>query len=399
MEWYPDNPQDRLLKGPAMTTLAHLTRQVPAVADLLDTTAPAAAACGPLRRLEVPARVQGSYTTRFVDERLAADPTAFHLIAGADVSPRPGDVVLARVGEIRQHRRVETPDSRKAILFPGALILLAYGHRYAADQFLAHVPPTLDHCHLVAAGGIAGVVTHTHDRVDEPTLIEPLGLLATRDGVVSIADAAPLSNPLDATPRTDRPRVIAVLGTSMNSGKSTVAACLVNGLSAEGHRVGAGKITGTGAGNDRMHYHDAGAHAVLDFTDFGYATTFRLEFADIRALTLNMIHALADTGADTVIVEIADGVYQEETARLLRDATFRASVDAIVFAATDALGARAGVAELLDAHLPVTAAAGVMTASPLATAEASIVLGELGVPVVGTYDLTDPAVARGVLPQ
>ncbi|MDO5670024.1 MAG: DUF1611 domain-containing protein [Corynebacterium sp.] len=382
-----------------LTSLHDLTHQVPAVAELLDTSAPADAACGPLRRLEVPARLQGSYTTRFVDKQLAADPSAFHLVAGAEVSPLPGDVVLARVTEIRNHRRVETPDSRKAILFPGALILLAYGHRYAADQFLAHVPATLDHCHLVAAGGIAGVVTHAHDSVDEPTLIEPLGLLATSEGVVNISQAAPYSNPLDVVARRSRPRVIAVLGTSMNSGKSTVAACLVNGLSADGHRVGAGKITGTGAGNDRMHYHDAGAHAVIDFTDFGYPTTFRLEFADIGALTINMIHALADTGADTVIVEIADGIYQGETARLLRDETFRACVDSVVFAATDALGARAGVTELLDAHLHVTAAAGVMTASPLAAAEAGAVLADVGVPVIGTFDLTDPAVARGLLPQ
>lgn len=391
-----------------MTTLATLTHQVPAVSDLYDpatastastdtTDTASTAATGPLRRLELPARIQGSYTTRFVDAGVGADAGAFHLVAGAEVTPRPGDVVVARVTEVLNHRRVETPASRKAILFPGAIIMLAYGHRYAADQFLAHVPSTLDHCHLVAAGGIAGVVTHSHARVDAPTTIEPLGLLATAAGVVNVGDIAPFANPLEVRARVQRPRVIAVLGTSMNSGKSTVAACLVNGLTADGHRVGAGKITGTGAGNDRMHYHDAGAAAVIDFTDFGYPTTFRLEFADIRALTINMIHALADTGVDTVIVEIADGIYQSETARLLRDPVFHGSVDAVVFAATDALGARAGVTDLLDADLPVVAAAGVMTASPLATAEATAVLADVEVPVIGTFDLTDPVVARTVL--
>ena len=109
-----------------------------------------------------------------------------------------------------------------------------------------------------------------------------------------------------------------------------------------------------------------------------------------------MISALTDTGADTVIVEIADGIYQRETAMLLRDPAFQASVDQVVFASSDALGARAGVTELLDAGLTVAAASGIMTRSPLATAEAREVLGRFGVPVVGSYELTDPATATRI---
>lgn len=367
---------------------------MPATAEVATTTPVtpvcAEAARGPLRQLPVPERIHACYSTRFVGDALDADRAAFHLVAGEEVLPQAGDVVVARVTRIRSHKQIETPVSRKATLFEGSLVLLAYGHRYAADFFLAHVPTTLDHCHLVAAGGVAGVVTEVHGAVDSPTEIEPLGLLATADGVVNVAAFGAYPNPLDTQPREGRPRVIAVLGTSMNAGKSTVVACLVNGLSRAGRRVGAGKITGTGAGNDRMHYQDAGAHAVLDFTDFGYATTFRTRFDDIRALTVNMVNALADTGADTVIVEIADGIYQRETALLLRDPVFHASVDAVVFAAADALGARAGVAELIDAGLPVLAASGIMTRSPLATVEAREVLAQFGVPVVASRDLTDP---------
>lgn len=356
----------------------------------------AEAARGPLRRLPVPERVHSCYSTRFVGAALEADRAAFHLSAGEHVAPQVGDVVVARVTKIRSHKQIETSESRKATLFEDGLVLLAYGHRYAADFFLAHVPDSLDHCHLVAAGGVAGVVTEVHGAVDSPTEIEPLGLLATTDGVVNVRSYGSHRNPLDVYPRASRPRVIAVLGTSMNAGKSTVVACLVNGLSRGGRLVGAGKITGTGAGNDRMHYQDAGAHAVIDFTDFGYATTFRTPFEDIRALSLNMISALTDTGADTVIVEIADGIYQRETAMLLRDPAFQASVDQVVFASSDALGARAGVTELLDAGLTVAAASGIMTRSPLATAEAREVLGRFGVPVVGSYELTDPATATRI---
>lgn len=336
----------------------------------------------------LPARYQASYTTRLVAEVVDKRPADFWLETTG--TPQAGDVVLARVTAINNHKRVETPESRKAILFEGALVMLAYGHRYAADQFLAHVPEDLGPCHLVAAGGIAGTVTEMHDDVDEPTEIEPLGLLATDTGVVNIRDFASHDNPLTVQVAPNRPQVIAVLGTSMNSGKSTTLSCLVNGLDAAGRTVAAGKITGTGAGNDRMIYHDAGAISVIDFTDFGYASTFKLNFAEIRALSINMINALAATGADTVIVEIADGIYQAETARLLRDQIFQDSVDHVVFSAVDALGARAGVQELRAAGLHVAAASGVMTSSPLATAEAAAVLD---VPVIATFDLTNPHIA------
>ena len=64
-------------------------------------------------------RALKAYTTRFV-------------------APRAGDVVLARVTEIGKHTRLESEVSRRQLLFPGQEILVAYGDRYAPDQFLAH---------------------------------------------------------------------------------------------------------------------------------------------------------------------------------------------------------------------------------------------------------------------
>ena len=355
----------------------------------------------PVTHASVPHRVQSSYTTRFVGAALAARPADFHLRSGEAVVPRSGDVVIARVTEILNHKRVETPESRKAILFEGALIMLAYGHRYAADQFLAHVPDSLAPCHLVAAGGIAGVVTESHEDMEEPTIIEPIGLLADHNGVVNISQFAPHQTPgeLNSAPwvgsQQRRPEVIAVLGTAMNSGKSTTMACLINGLTQSGRSVGAGKITGTGAGNDPMIYHDAGADQVLDFTDFGYPTTFRLTMTELRALTVGLVQQLTQASTDVVVVEIADGIYQEETAQLLRDELFQQTVDQVVFAASDALGARAGVQELQAAGLRVAVASGVMTSSPLATVEARSVLN--GVPVIPTFDLTQPDCAAALL--
>ena len=56
------------------------------------------------------------------------------------VEPRAGDVVLARIDRLGQHGRIELVTGRRARMLPGDEVLLAYGARYAADQFHAIVP-------------------------------------------------------------------------------------------------------------------------------------------------------------------------------------------------------------------------------------------------------------------
>jgi len=284
-------------------------------------------------------KAKKAYTTRFLADTLALDAGGYELL---DTKPSAGDVVLARVTEIGHHTRLESPASRRQSMFVGDEILVAFGNRYAPDQFLAVVPEDLGPCSLVAGGGLAAKVLEQHDDIDKATAIEPIGLLAKNGKVLNLQDFAP--HRVSSVPQLPgRPKVIAVLGTSMNSGKSTALGCLVNGLTRAGLTVSAGKATGTGAGNDPLLYTDGGADQVLDFTDFGFPTTYLLDYETVRGLLTSLVDALTTTETDVVVVEIADGVYQGETARLLQDPVFHAAVDRVVFAAADALGATAGV--------------------------------------------------------
>ncbi|MCU1561647.1 MAG: hypothetical protein JWN05_26 [Arthrobacter sp.] len=341
-----------------------------------------------------------AYTTRFLAERLEDSADGFFLPDGTGVAPDAGDIVLARVVCLGQHPRLESPASRRQSLFVGDEILVAYGHRYAPDQFLAKVPANLDPCQLVAAGGVAGQVIAHHASMGEATQLAPVGLLADDAGVLNLSRLAP--HRLDTTTCEEareiasrrRPPVIAVLGTSMNSGKSTALSCLVKGLSAAGMVVSAGKATGTGAGNDSGMYTDAGAAKVLDFTDFGVPTTFLLDYPRVRALFTGLVSALTDSATDVVLIEIADGVYQGETRRLLSDPIFQSIVDRVVFASSDALGATAGLQLLRAANIEVAAISGVLTSSPLAVQEAS---EAIDIPVLDTVTLCEPSVAVSIL--
>jgi hypothetical protein len=180
----------------------------------------------------------------------------------------------------------------------------------------------------------------------------------------------------------------------MNSGKSTALSCLVKGLTRAGLVVAAGKVTGTGSGNDPGMFTDAGAVQVLDFTDFGFSTTFQLDHGRVRGMFSSLVAALTGPATDVAVIEIADGVYQEETRRLLLDPLFRTVVDRVVFAATDALGAIAGLQAIRSANMDVAAVSGVLTSSPLAAREFA---AASDVPVVSTSALCEPAVALSLL--
>jgi len=361
----------------------------------------------PLRRSSVvalePRRLAAAkyaYTTRFVAAQAARDPRGYFLDTGPAVRPHPGDVVLAEVLWIGQHKRLESPVGRRAMMFVGDEIVVAYGNRYAPDQFEAEVPDDLSLTNLVAAGGVVGHALSAKEGVEDPTVVRPLGLLHDARGVATLAAFAPYAplSPLALTPprsRQDRPAVVAVVGTSMNSGKSTALACLTHGLTGAGMRVAAGKATGTGAGGDRGMYVDGGAVAALDFTDFGHVSTYRLKHDDVVAVFTSLVHELASTDCDVVLVEIADGAFQLETARLLADPAFTQYVDQVLFTASDALSAAAGVQDLRRLGVEVAAVTGLLTSSPLAAREAR---SALDLQVVDTLDLAEPDVATCMLP-
>lgn len=308
------------------------------------------------------------------------------LLTGEQV-PRAGDLVLARVIRTRQHGRLELTQGRRARLYPGDEIIVCYGNRYAPDQFEAEIPGNLDPCHLVAAGGIASSCLSRSAKVRPPTEIEPLGLIGDGDGRrLNLADHA---LPALALPACRRPPVIAVAGTTMNAGKTTAAAHLIRGLVRSGCRVGAAKITGTGAGGDKWFMTDCGAGQVLDFTDAGHPSTYLLPPETIESIAHTLTGHLAREGAGVVVLEIADGLYQQETARLLAGRFFADWVDGVLFAAADAMGAVAGARALERLGLCLVGLGGALTASPLAIREAETAAGA---PVFTSEALASPGI-------
>jgi len=309
-----------------------------------------------------------SYVTRRLDLKRA------ERLITSGYKPRSGDVAICTVAEIGHHGHLELVTGRRSKLFVGDAIIVAYGERYATDQFHAVLPSNLSACSLAAAGGIAAEIVDKHSSARRASKILPIGVLATRDGKpVNVADAALAFSPSAKPAR--KPIVITVLGASMNAGKTTTAANIIKSLRKQNLKVGAVKLTGTGSGGDCWLFKDAGADPVLDFTDAGFASTYNAPIDALEQAGRMLFAALAAEGPDIVVCEIADGLLQQETLALLQSSFLKEATDSVIFAAGDPISAAAGV-HILASHGFLTAAiSGLVSASPLASAEAARATG------------------------
>lgn len=331
--------------------------------------------------LATAATAKWTFSTRRVDPAI---------VVGMDDAfneTRPGDLVLAQVESIGQHTRVQLTSGRPSGIFPGDTVVLACGARYAPDQFegVAEVSPK--GADLLAGGGCIGRMVARNERVKPATRLLPLGRLLDDSGRPVNLDrfALRMVSPARSVP------AIFVLGTAMNSGKTTATAQLALGLRRAGHRVAALKGTGTGAFGDYNEYADTGAHWVADFTDAGMVTTYREPLERVtRGIDCLLGHA-AQQGCDLAVVEIADGLFQRETGALIADPWFRERMSGLVFACGDPVAAAGGVMELARQGLRPDALTGIVSCSPMAAAEA---YAATGVSVLRKSDLCDPAEAN-----
>ena len=319
-----------------------------------------------------------SLTTRHVP------PEAMVGIVPPDQKPQIGQLVVAEVLKLGKNETLEDRTGLSGRIFVGDRIVGAFGNRYATHQFEGYIPSRpASRCDLLSVGGVCGKVTSRHNAVRPPTRLRVLGLVSDEHGQVlttSMFGLAPISDEAPVV-RDSTSEVIVVVGSSMDSGKTTVAGMLVRSLSRAGFRVAATKLTGTAASKDCRFYQSCGADPVLDFIDAGYPSTYLLDPHQITHLQQVILSRLRSTRPDYIVIEIADGIFQRETRLLLTDPAFRAQIDHMIFTAADSLATESGVRHLTQYGLPLRAVSGLLTRSPLGMREAEEATGVPSLPI------------------
>ncbi|WP_150910666.1 P-loop NTPase family protein [Marinobacter halotolerans] len=301
-----------------------------------------------------------------------------------------GDLILGRVMSLGKHGGIQLSSGRRSELFTGDLVVLPCAARYAPDQFEGTAEIDPEGADMLASGGCLGKARAKNERVKPPTRVLPIGRLTNVGGApVNLTDYA-----LPKPARKSRIPVIAVFGTAMNSGKTLATARLGYGLRQTGLRVATIKATGTGSFGDFNEFADTGVHYIADFTDAGLATTYLLPLNEIKDGIERLLFDAEQNECDVVVMEVADGLFQRESAALLADTEFRERIGGMVFACGDAVAAAGGVQELRRLGYEPEALTGMLSCSPMATAEAQ---AATGIRVMTKGELSDPGEAMAIL--
>jgi len=300
-----------------------------------------------------------------------APQSAFASLVSLSRPYERGDVVLARVEKIGKNTGLELTTGRRSSLHVGVYMAMVFGNRYATHQFEGYAHASGDCCDMLSMGGLCGTVASKHTNLAEPTKLRLLGALGDAEGNPSRIETFSLP----ALPGDARPRTIVVCGTSMDAGKTYTTMSLIRGLSRDGAKVAGVKLTGTAAGRDLWTMIDAGACIGLDFVDGGWPSTYLCELDELLALhRLFLAHTRA-AGAEWVVIEVADGLLQRETAALFRSPKFTKTVDTWVLAAGEPMAASAGVARLRSWTIEPLAISGIVSMSALGVQEAQEATG------------------------
>ncbi len=286
--------------------------------------------------------------------------------------PEPGDVVYGRISRLGFHSQLENRSGRLHVLNDGSKSIFVYGNRYAPDHYEGLVPdrPTIE-VDLLSRSGVVGIVKSKNSILKDPTRVRILGYAVDADGNPLNTRDYPIIVPkAPVKRRSNRSRMILVVGSAMNAGKSMSAAAICWALSTVGYGVRASKITGTASLKDILHMNDAGASVYNDFTHFGHPSTYLLEEPELLRIFRDTDAKFANNPKNFWVVELADGILQRETAMLLASEEVRERIHRLVFCAGDALGCIGGLS-VLENHfgLEPDAISGIVASSPLARAE------------------------------
>ena len=280
-------------------------------------------------------------------------------------APRAGDVIVVRVlTDNATYNMLELPTGRLAKVNPGDVLVGVLGRRRALKGFVGDVPTSVaagDELHLLNLGGVIGSCSGHHSSLNDAIKVEVIGLACDDEAAVrNIADVAlPPRESLGPT----APLVV-IAGACMNSGKTYAATEIIQLGTRAGLRVAAAKLSGIACLRDTLNMADHGAIATASFLDCGLPST--VGAGDLAPMAKAIIARLNESAPDLIVIELGDGIlggYSVES--IFEDAEFREAMTALIFCASDYVGAWGGIELFRRRGITVDLIAGSVTDSKM----------------------------------
>ncbi len=218
-----------------------------------------------------------------------------------------GDVVVVEVvSEGGTYDKVEEIGGKTLELEEGMTIAGVLCERKAVKGFVGKMPEKVasgDVLDFIGGGGAVGKCVSSFEELGDPYPVEVKGLVRNGDEVLNVQD---FSVDMDTELNGCEPLVM-VSGTRMDSGKTTLAANIIEEISDRGYSVGAAKLTGFTRQRDRLKMKRHGAEVSMDFVDAGLLSSSN-GTEEVICAAKGVLNHVSNTGVDVIVVELGGGI-------------------------------------------------------------------------------------------
>ncbi len=264
----------------------------------------------------------------------------------SDVEGREGEVVAVKVKtDTTLSGELETESGRIAPVHKGDVVVGVLGKRKALEGVVGTIPNDLepgDTLHLLNLGGVIGrAQSWNRKTTTRPVEVQLLGSVRNGTGALNIRKSEDRSEDTIDTSAS----ILLISGTSMNTGKTSLATELVELLSQEHDlNVAGAKLTGVATQRDMNAMEEAGAEETGSFADLGFTSTIDEDREELTSAAKTVLNRLGNDSTDVIVAELGDGIvgwYGVDT--FISDEEFVNAIDLHMVCANDLAGALGSV--------------------------------------------------------
>jgi len=257
-----------------------------------------------------------------------------------EITSQQGQLIAVKVISVNpNYNKLELISGRMTELTEGDIIIGALGNRIASTGMTGTVPSELnkhDKIHILNLGGVIGICKDFNILLGPATECEVVGSITNGNGKqLNLKDFSKVinSNTINSVSS------IAVIGTGIDSGKTTVTSFIIKTLSKYYKKINACKLAGTASQKDLYAYEDNGAFRTSDFVDFGLPSTCMNDKNLIQECSSSVINFISQD-ADILLMELGDGYHGDYgTREIIQNKEITKYIKVIIICAYDISGA------------------------------------------------------------
>jgi len=286
------------------------------------------------------------------------------LFCSRDVEGREGEVVAVEVKEdTTLSGQLETESGRIAPVQKGEVVVGVLGKRKALEGVVGTIPNDLepgDTLHLLNLGGVIGrAQSWNRKTTTRPVEVQLLGSVQNGTGSLCIEK----QQEDDGETLETEAAIVLISGTSMNTGKTSLARELIDLLTNKHDKnVGGAKLTGVATRRDMNAMEEAGAERTASFADLGFTSTIDEDKEDLTSAAKTVLNRVGTDSTDVIVAELGDGIvgwYGVDT--FISDEAFVDAIDLHMVCANDLAGALGSVRICRDHDMSVDYVSGPVT--------------------------------------